>query len=135
MRDNESLSDLAAEEIRAHIGRRNMNKSELARKLGVSHTWVTNRLAGHQQISLDELQQIAEALGVPVGDLLPRRLTERVRVTTAEYPPVPEQPMPDAGRRTHPIGRPLLPHSADAMTRVANRTIETKPFVALPAKV
>lgn len=103
MRDNESLSDLAAEEIRAQLGRRNMNKSELARKLGVSHTWVTNRLTGAQEIGLNDLEQIAAALGVSVMDLIP---AQRAGSATVGYRGVPV--MSDARhRRTAPITDPL----------------------------
>ncbi len=58
--------------------RRRMNKSGLARLLGVSHTWVTNRISGQQEIGLNELQRIAAILGVEVTDLLPRANEGRV---------------------------------------------------------
>lgn len=70
---NTPLSMHAITEIKSWIGKRDLNKSELARRLGVSHTWVSNRLAGHQEITLNELQRIADALDVQVADLLPRR--------------------------------------------------------------
>lgn len=67
-----TLSARVADEVRAMLGRRSVNKSELARRLGVSHTWVTNRLAGHLEIGLDELERIAQALDVEILDLLPK---------------------------------------------------------------
>lgn len=67
---NMLLSARVAEEVRAVLARRGINKSELARRLGVSHTWVTNRLAGHQEIGLNELQRIAEVLGLTPGDFV-----------------------------------------------------------------
>jgi transcriptional regulator with XRE-family HTH domain len=66
------LSGRIAAEIRSQLGRQNINKSELARRLNVSHTWVTNRLVGTQEIGTNELVRIAEALGVGVADLLPQ---------------------------------------------------------------
>lgn len=62
----------AIDMIKSWIGRRDMNKSELARRLGVSHTWVSNRLAGSQGITLEELVKIARALDIEVEELLPK---------------------------------------------------------------
>lgn len=53
------------------LARRGMSKSQLARKLNVSHTWVTNRLSGAQSIDLNDLEAIAKELDVPVQALLP----------------------------------------------------------------
>mgnify|MGYP003389884269 FL=1 len=68
------MSDRAAEEIRVMLARQDITKSELARRLRVSHTWVTNRLTGQQEIGLNELGRIADVLGVPIADLLPREI-------------------------------------------------------------
>lgn len=76
-----TLSETAAEEILAMLARRRMNKSALARQLGVSHTWVTNRLSGYQEIGLNELQRIAAILDVEVTELLPRPTPGRVVAT------------------------------------------------------
>lgn len=72
MSDDYPLSQHVISEIKAWIGKRDMNKSELARRLGVSHTWVSNRLAGQQEIGIGELERIAAALEVEIGDLLPK---------------------------------------------------------------
>lgn len=56
------------------LARRRVSGRELARRLGVSSPWVSNRLTGHLEIGLDELQRIADALEVDVADLLPRRV-------------------------------------------------------------
>lgn len=93
-----SLSAQVADEVRAMIGRRDSSKAELARRLDVSHTWVTNRLAGHVPISLDDLQRIAEALDVQITDLLPSRAS--ARPTDKAYSP------PVTVRRTRRVGRP-----------------------------
>jgi len=42
-----SLSAYAAEEIRALMGRKDINKTEMARRLGVSDMWVNRRLRGN----------------------------------------------------------------------------------------
>ena len=80
-----TLSVRVADEINAMLGRRRMAKSELARKLGVSHTWVTNRLAGTTPIDLNDLDRIARAIGVPVQSLLPNDPGSRV-LTNAGSP-------------------------------------------------
>lgn len=114
----------AIDMIKSWIGRRDINKSELARRLGVSHTWVTNRLAGHQEIGLAELERIAEALDVEIAELLPRTADRRANDTTiysrlaadgtplAAAGPIPAHPIgphiptPRPGSRSH--------HRADA---------------------
>lgn len=121
---------MVAEEIEVMLVRRRMNKSGLARKLGVSHTWVTNRLSGQQEIGLNELQRIAEVLEVDITDLLPRPTEGRVLTTIGSHPST-----PNAGsgrpavrgtrtrstRRNRPIGGArkdaTAPASADAVTQ------------------
>lgn len=90
------------------LARKGMNKSELGRRLGVSHTWVTNRLAGHQEIGLNDLDRIASALDVPVSALLPAavRPNDRSGVSPVQATPTPRT------AATRPKGRP-----ANASTR------------------
>jgi len=109
----QSLSAHVAEEIRALMGRREINKTELARRLGVSDMWVGRRLRRQLPFDLDDLQKIATVLGVTVSDLLPRNsvwkaapgLGERVIATIGEdrkpsvRPHRPGRPV----RQTHPI--------------------------------
>jgi transcriptional regulator with XRE-family HTH domain len=66
------LSEQAAEEIRAWMGRRRVTGAMLARTLGVSTAWVSYRLSGKQPIDLNDLEAIATVLGVEVIDLLPK---------------------------------------------------------------
>lgn len=66
-----TLSERAAEEIRAMLGRKRISGRELSRKLGVSQAWVSYRLTGHQEIGLNDLERIAAALEVSVSDLMP----------------------------------------------------------------
>jgi transcriptional regulator with XRE-family HTH domain len=105
MSTDPTLSARVADEVRAMIYRKNLNKSELARRLGVSHTWVTNRLAGHQQIGLDELERIADALDVEVADLLPAPAKREIRYST--------QP----ATRPTPPGRTGDPHRVRATAK------------------
>jgi transcriptional regulator with XRE-family HTH domain len=95
------LSRRVAEEIRAMMARRRISGRELARKLGVSQSWVSYRLTGIQPIDLNDLQRIAEALDVTVLDLLPRDLRTVVTVTSPNLAPY----QPNRGRPPgHPPG-------------------------------
>ncbi|WP_422751377.1 helix-turn-helix domain-containing protein [Micromonospora sp. WMMD1219] len=66
-----TLSEAVAEEIRVLLTRRRMSGRKLAQMLGVSPSWVSYRLTGQQPIDLNDLQRIADVLGVTVIDLLP----------------------------------------------------------------
>lgn len=70
-----TLSARVAEEIRAMMGRRRVTGATIARELGVSQAWVSNRLSGQQAIDLNELERIADVLQVTPFDLLPRVVT------------------------------------------------------------
>lgn len=98
-----SLTERVAEEIRAQMGRKRMSGARLAKQLGVSDMWVSYRLRGVQPIDLNDLERIADALGVPVIDLLPRdTVRPNNRSTDQAERPMPP-PRPDHSR---PKGRP-----------------------------
>lgn len=63
-------SALAAGNVRAEMGRRQVSRVEMAHRLGVSDMWVGRRLNGQVAITVDDLGRMAEALEVPVVDLL-----------------------------------------------------------------
>jgi len=81
-----SLSDRVAEEVRAMMARRRVSGRELARRLDVSAAWVSYRLTGTQPIDLNDLERIADALGVTVFDLIPRSAGQSD--ATRRYPDV-----------------------------------------------
>jgi len=83
-----NLSERTAEEIRAWMGRRKKSGAAMARALGVSSAWVSYRLSGAQEIGLNDLERIADFLGLEVTDLLPRPMPGRVltAVGTGETP-------------------------------------------------
>jgi len=109
MSTDTAMTSKVAEEILALMGRRRINKAELARRLEVSRTWVTNRLTGDQEIGVNELQRIAAVLGVTASDLVPKNtvwqsrpaLGERVVATAGEA----RSPRPRTA--THRPGRPV----------------------------
>lgn len=98
-----SLSHAVAVEIKVSMVRKGISGRQLAQRLGVSQTWVSIRLTGTTPIDLNDLQRIADALGVKVVDLLPDARPTGGWVTPAARP---------RGCR-HP-GRPNVPH---ALTR------------------
>jgi transcriptional regulator with XRE-family HTH domain len=125
-----TLSERVAEEINAMLARRRMNKSELARRLGVSHTWVTNRLSGTQPIDLNVLDRIARALDVPVQSLLP----EEVGVNSPNNSGVPREAIHRTTLPRHAID--VRSHGGSVATSIRRpqrrnaRTTGTRPLAS-----
>jgi transcriptional regulator with XRE-family HTH domain len=69
---SESLADFVRGQIKAEMARRDLTGEQLAVRLEVSDMWVSRRLRGITPIAVAELEQIAEALGVPVETFLER---------------------------------------------------------------
>jgi transcriptional regulator with XRE-family HTH domain len=121
MSNGETLSAQVAEEIRAMLARRRVSGRELARRLAVSSPWVSNRLTGHQEIGLNELERIAAALDVEVAELLPpidqpsgeRVLTRRL---TGSYPSPDLNATPGQPTRQRPQATRPYPGSPDQTT-------------------
>jgi transcriptional regulator with XRE-family HTH domain len=68
-----TLTTLVAAEIRAWLGRLDLRPAELARRLGENDQWMSSRLKGRTPINVNDLQRVADALGLSVVDLLPQR--------------------------------------------------------------
>jgi len=120
-----TLSDQVIEEILGLMGRRRINKAELARRLGTKEDWVGRRLNGRQDFALEDLQRIAAVLGVSVADLFPPStrassptlvdpLAQRVIATVGAPKRRRTQPhTPIRGNRPSPVRvRPLTPAPA-----------------------
>jgi transcriptional regulator with XRE-family HTH domain len=60
-----------AEEIRALLARRRINGVQLALRIGRSQSYVSRRLTGETAFDADDLERIAEVLGVNVVELMP----------------------------------------------------------------
>jgi DNA-binding Xre family transcriptional regulator len=104
-----SLSERVAEEVRAMMARRRMTGAALAKVLNVSAAWVSYRITGKQPIDLNDLEQIAEALGCRPGDLLPRSAASANGSLTGGYPRPAVRPIdnrPPARGRQPTIRRP-----------------------------
>lgn len=109
-----TLSQMVAEEIRALMARRRMSGRQLATELKVSPSWVSYRLTGAQPIDVNDLMQIARALGVGVHELLPppdKAAQAADPGVTARYLPLAVQSstdlhrLPDRPRDNRPAGR------------------------------
>lgn len=67
-----TLSPLVAKRIRGLMGEQNLSGAELARRLGVSQMWVSDRVrTAKTPIDLNDLDRIAGVLGVSYLDLIP----------------------------------------------------------------
>lgn len=103
------MRELIAEEVRALLGRRKLNASELARRLGVSQPYISRRLTGDTAFDVDDLEKIAQILNVEVADLFPREgrtvvvAGEAKRSTTVAKHTAPHRPHPtsQARRQAH----------------------------------
>lgn len=61
---------LAAAEILRELGRQGLTLDELHSRTGIPVSVLNRKLTGNEPIDLDELDQIATALGVPVAALI-----------------------------------------------------------------
>lgn len=65
-----TLSSTTGANIRAELARRGLPQRSLARHLGLSTTVISKRLSGATPIDVNELEVIAEFLGMTVAELL-----------------------------------------------------------------
>ena len=103
MSNAQTLSDYAAGEIRAELARRQSTGKELAGKLGVSRSWISYRLTGTTEITLNDLDRIARALDIPFTTLLPGGTRGELN---RRSPLAPNQPMPVPGYATPTLTNP-----------------------------
>lgn len=64
------LSDFIATEVRAEMARQKLSGRWLATKLGLSQPQMADRLNGQIEIRPNELQLIAQILGVPITNFV-----------------------------------------------------------------
>lgn len=96
--------------------RRRLSAAKLAQQLGWSQPYMARRMSGAQTFDLDDLEQIADALGVTIYDLLPtpdegdqnlrKRRPPVPAAAPAWNPPAPREPVV-SGTVAHP-GHPVL---------------------------
>lgn len=68
--DNTALTERLADNLRVALMRRSISGRELARRLGVSHTWVNVRATGAVSPTLDDVSAMADALDMSPAELL-----------------------------------------------------------------
>lgn len=66
-----SLGQSVAGELRAHLARHGISSTDLIGRLGVNPDWFYRRLRGDVSMTLEDLERICSALGIPVSALLP----------------------------------------------------------------
>jgi transcriptional regulator with XRE-family HTH domain len=66
MQQQQTFGQVLRAEIRAEMGRQDINQTELARRLGWHQSVLSRRLAGKIGLSIFEVEQIAAALDVPI---------------------------------------------------------------------
>lgn len=66
----DSWNDRVTRAIRAEMGARRLSQSWLGRMLGKSQNGISRRLTGEQPLTLDEVEDIAQALNVPLERLI-----------------------------------------------------------------
>lgn len=78
MSDNSTgrVREMVAEEVRVLLARRRLSASELARQIGVTQPYISRRLTGDTPFDVDDLERIADALDVPISDLMPAKVTD-----------------------------------------------------------
>jgi transcriptional regulator with XRE-family HTH domain len=66
-----TLAERIRSAVNAQLAQRGISQRELARRLGWSQQYTWRRLAGRQEFSPTDLDQIASALDLPVDELVP----------------------------------------------------------------
>jgi hypothetical protein len=80
-----TLTASVAEEIRAELGRQRRSGVWLARQVGMTQSRFSRRLVGDLPFDLNELEQVAAALNVPLGKLLGWATDHQNGPTTRQY--------------------------------------------------
>ena len=68
--ETDPMAAQIGDEIRAWLGRKRRNQSDLARHLGLARSGVSHRMRGSREFSIGELIEIAAWLGISLADLL-----------------------------------------------------------------
>jgi transcriptional regulator with XRE-family HTH domain len=114
-------------EIKVTMVRAGVTGRELARRLGTSQTWVSTRLNGTTPLDLNELQRIANALGVGIIDLLRPTLKE-----SKDAPRPNGGPTSAVSARRHLTTRPLSSFRVDLTRPSSVPPNRRRPFPVRP---
>lgn len=64
------LNEHIAAEIRAELGRANISQAEFAPRIGLTSSSLSRRMNGEIPWNIDELELVAQELGVELGQLM-----------------------------------------------------------------
>jgi transcriptional regulator with XRE-family HTH domain len=65
-----TYNENVAAEVRAVMARQRRSQTDLASALGWSQPFLSRRLTGETAFNTDEIEQLAEILGVPISQLV-----------------------------------------------------------------
>lgn len=77
-----TLAERIRRAVNDQLVQRGISQREMARRLGWSQPYTWRRLAGHTELSLSDLDQIANALGLTAADLVSAE-----QAVTVHHPP------------------------------------------------
>lgn len=66
----QQIRKVIAGEVRAHLGREQISKAELARTASISTTSIHRKLKGDVSFTVEELLRVEKALGLEYGSLM-----------------------------------------------------------------
>lgn len=67
-----TLAENLVLEIKAELGRRDQSRSDLAADLGLSRQGMSNKLNGHSELTITELEKVSKTFGIPARILVAR---------------------------------------------------------------
>ena len=115
----DTLTDRLATEIKAMLARRSQSQSALAAALGVPAMWVSDRLSGKTQITVNDLARVAEVFEIHSWELVQSADGgPTIRYDSVAGRPNVRQPV------VHPLNR------RDSRGPSSRRAVRTRPPVA-----
>lgn len=102
------------------LARQKMSGAELGRRAGIKQSSISRRLTGETAFDMDDLEAIADVLGVEVGDLLPKSVGAGRTLKAGKG---------TAGRSADPTPAAPAPHGPFS----GGRRDSARPVSAIPA--
>ena len=94
-----TLAENLVLEIKAELGRRDQSRSDLAADLGLSRQGLSNKLNGHSELTITELEKVSKTFGIPARILVAR--AEQAEAGAVADPAAPADTAALAGSATH----------------------------------
>ena len=94
-----TLAENLVLEIKAELGRRDQSRSDLAADLGLSRQGMSNKLNGHSELTITELEKVSKTFGIPARILVAR--AEQAEAGAVADPAAPADTAALAGSATH----------------------------------